>query len=239
MVIAVDSMINSNLKNRAQLKNITENIFARKIKPLSLDQTTKTVEKSKMNKDDFRIQIVDVAAVVFNRFGYKKTTMDEIAAQLGKGKSSIYYYFKSKEEIFEAVVEKEAMLLRSEVRKSIEKTSDPKEQIKNYVLTRMNIYKRVVNYNNALKDNILLHLQFVQEIRVRYEKYQVELVKKILADGVQSGAFDIADIGLAATGIVTALKGFQSPTLEELDDKDIEQKLDNLLGILFYGITKR
>lgn len=204
-----------------------------------MDQSNKTVEYTKMSKDDFRQKIISVAAEVFNRFGYKKTTMDEIAEQLGKGKSSIYYYFKSKEEIFQAVVEKEALLLRAEVRKSIEITSDPKEQIKNYVLTRMNAYKQIINFNNTLKDNILLHLDFVKDLRSRYDKYEIELVKKILTDGVNSGEFAIEDTTIAAIGIVTALKGLQTPILDSLNDKDIEIRLDNLLLILFYGIIKR
>jgi len=192
-----------------------------------------------MAKDNFSQKIVSEAAKVFNRFGYKKTTMDEIAEQLGKGKSSIYYYFKSKEEIFQAVVEKEAVLLRSEVRKSIEGTSNPKEQIKNYVLTRMKIYKRVENFNNALKDNVLLHMDFVSTIRSSFNKYEIELVKKILADGVESGEFVIENPDLAAIGIVTALKGLQVPLLEYKDEIDVVSRLDNMLRILFYGIVKR
>ncbi len=192
-----------------------------------------------MSKDDFRQKIVSVASEVFNRFGYKKTTMDEIASQLGKGKSSIYYYFSSKVEIFQAVVEKEVGVLRAEVRKSIEIAKDPKEQIKNYVLTRMKAYKSVINFNNAMRDNILLHLDFVQEIRARYDKYEVELVEKILISGIEAGDFVIENPKIASFGIVTALKGIQEPMLESSDNKNMEENLDNLLSILFYGIIKQ
>jgi len=51
-------------------------------------------------------RIVHTASQVFSRFGFKKATMEDIANAVGMGKSSIYYYFKSKEEIFEAVVKK-------------------------------------------------------------------------------------------------------------------------------------
>ncbi|NOQ25439.1 MAG: TetR family transcriptional regulator [Bacteroidales bacterium] len=192
-----------------------------------------------MSKDDFNQKIVSVAAQVFNRFGYKKTTMDEIAAELGKGKSSIYYYFKSKEEIFKAVVEKEANFLRAEVRKSFENVNDPKEQIKNYVLTRMKAYKKVINFNNAMKDDILLHMDFVKKIRSRFDLYEIELLKKILEDGVKSGEFAIEDPNMASIGIATALKGLEVPILESTKDEDIEMRLDNLLHILFNGIIKR
>ena len=59
-------------------------------------------------KEEVRTHIVGVARKIFTRYGFRKTTMEEIAAASRKGKSSIYYYFKSKEEIFRAVVEREA-----------------------------------------------------------------------------------------------------------------------------------
>ena len=58
-------------------------------------------------KSEVRTQIVDVARKIFTRYGFRKTTMEEIAAASHKGKSSIYYYFPGKEDIFKAVVEKE------------------------------------------------------------------------------------------------------------------------------------
>ena len=45
---------------------------------------------------------------------FRKTTMDEIAQAARKGKSSIYYYFTSKEDIFRAIVEKETKMLRKQ-----------------------------------------------------------------------------------------------------------------------------
>ena len=57
-------------------------------------------------------QIVEKAQALFARFGFRKTTMDEIAQAAHKGKSTIYHYFQNKEEIFRAVVEKEANELK-------------------------------------------------------------------------------------------------------------------------------
>ena len=56
-------------------------------------------------KSQVRSQIVDVARKIFTRYGFRKTTMEEIALASSMGKSSIYYYFPSKEDIFRAVVE--------------------------------------------------------------------------------------------------------------------------------------
>ncbi len=65
------------------------------------------------DKTDIREQIVLTASNIFSKYGFRKATMDEIAQSMGKGKSSIYYYFESKEAIYEAVIEREAELLQA------------------------------------------------------------------------------------------------------------------------------
>ena len=50
--------------------------------------------------ESVRVSILEAAQGLFSKFGYKKTTMEDIAQELHKGKSSLYYYFKNKEENF-------------------------------------------------------------------------------------------------------------------------------------------
>ncbi|RLD78380.1 MAG: TetR/AcrR family transcriptional regulator, partial [Bacteroidetes bacterium] len=66
-------------------------------------------------QDDIKENILDVAQSIFRKYGFKKTTMDEIAKAARKGKSTLYYYFKSKEEIFAAVIEKEGNYMQNEL----------------------------------------------------------------------------------------------------------------------------
>ena len=54
--------------------------------------------------------IIEVAQKLFARYGFKKTTIDEIARLAHIAKGGIYYYFDSKEDIFRAVLEKENRL---------------------------------------------------------------------------------------------------------------------------------
>jgi AcrR family transcriptional regulator len=57
-------------------------------------------------KSNVRDLILERASKIFLKFGFKKTTMDEIASLLHKSKTSLYYYFKGKEEIFKSIVKK-------------------------------------------------------------------------------------------------------------------------------------
>ena len=56
-----------------------------------------------MHIDNTKNKIVSVATKLFGRFGFHKTSMDEIAKIARKAKGSLYYYFASKEELFKEV----------------------------------------------------------------------------------------------------------------------------------------
>jgi AcrR family transcriptional regulator len=92
-----------------------------------------------VNKEEFRKKIIVTSGQIFSRYGFKKTTMDEIAHALKMGKSSIYYYYKSKEEIFEAVVLHEANILRNELTTAIKSVESPVDKMRNYVFVRIKL----------------------------------------------------------------------------------------------------
>jgi AcrR family transcriptional regulator len=192
-----------------------------------------------LNKDEVKDTIVNVARHIFSRFGFRKTTMDEIALAARKGKSSIYYYFTSKEEIFKAVVEKEASLLKSELIKAISQVDDPREKLKVYVLVRMKTINKLANFYNAIRDEYLSHLDFIDHIRKEYDKDEILMVENILLEGVKNKEFKIENPSLAAVAIVTALKGMEVPMFWEREEQDVEKQLDNLINFLFYGVINR
>ena len=166
--------------------------------------------------------------------------MDEIAQASAKGKSSIYYYFSSKEDIFQAVVEKEASMLKRELIDAIEPVEDPKEKLKIYVLVRMRTFKKLANYYAAIKSEYLSHLDFVENVRKKFDLEEITMVEDILKAGAATREFNIENTRLAAVAIVTAMKGLEIPMFWEEDlDQDIEKRLDDLINILFYGLVKR
>lgn len=192
-----------------------------------------------LDKDEVKEAIVNVARHIFSRFGFKKTTMDEIAIASRKGKSSIYYYFASKEEIFQAVVEKEAEILKQELIKATKETDSPAQKLKMHVLIRMRTLEKLANFYSAIKDDYLGHLDFIEKIRKKYDQEEIQMMESILVEGVENGIFEIDDTSLAAIAIVTALKGMEIPLFWGVEEKDLETRLDHLIHILFNGVLKR
>jgi AcrR family transcriptional regulator len=195
--------------------------------------------KKMLDRDEVKEAIVNVARHIFSRFGFKKTTMDEIAIASRKGKSSIYYYFASKEEIFQAVVEKEAEILKQELFKAVNETDSPEQKLKMHVLVRMRSMGKLANFYSAIKDDFLSHLDFINKIRRKYDQEEIQMMESILMEGVKNGIFEIEDTALAAIAIVTAMKGMEIPLFWGVEEKDIETRLDHLIHILFHGVMMR
>jgi len=192
-------------------------------------------------QEQVKNKIVSVASSVFNKYGFKKATIEDIAQAARMGKSSIYYYFESKEVIFEAVVQQEAHQLSLELEKKVINSKDnPKEKIRNYVLIRMRFLKEMVNFFEALKNDYLGNLAFTERIRKRYDKEEQQMLHKILEEGVNQGIFKLGNTKLTALVLVTFLKGLESSLLinEEMQLEDLETNLDRILQIVFYGMVK-
>lgn len=196
--------------------------------------------KTKMgNKIKVREKIIEVARGVFAKYGYKKTTMDDIAIVAQKGKSSIYYYFKSKEEIFEAVVETESKLLFDDIKRKIEQPIAAKEKFRLYVLTRLNKIRELSNFYDVLENNFIRPMEFIDILQQKYHQTEISILQNILSEGVKTREFNIQDTEIAAIALVTAIKGLEAPLIVKGAKKNLERRVDYVLKILFYGIMRR
>jgi AcrR family transcriptional regulator len=198
-------------------------------------------EHIKEKRKEIKHKIVNIASHVFSKYGFKKATMDDIAKASGMGKSSIYYYFNSKEKIFEAVVKKEAYQLSIELDKKVINTNDsPKDKLRKYVLIRMRFLKEMVNFYEALKNDYLANLAFTERVRAKYDIEEQQIIQNILQEGLDQGFFKLRETRLTAITLATALKGLESTLLikNEIEMQDMELHLDHMLEILFYGIVK-
>jgi AcrR family transcriptional regulator len=189
-----------------------------------------------VNKEEYRNKIILTAIKIFSRYGFKKTTMDEISKALKKGKSSIYYYYTSKEEIFEAVVLYEANQLRSQLTSAIKEVEDPAEKLTNYIFVRMRAFEKLSNYYNAVFDKNLDHFEFIEKIRMRFDREELAIIRLLVYLGKQRGTFKVDDSEYTAMAIQTMLKGFEVPMFWRKRDLNNERRLNAILNVIFNGI---
>lgn len=192
-----------------------------------------------VNKEEYRERIILTASTIFSHYGFRKTTMDEISRALKKGKSSIYYYFGSKEEIFEAVVLHEANQLRSRLTKAIKEVESPTEKLRNYIYVRMKEFAKLSNYYNAVFDKNLDHFEFIEKIRSRYDREELAILRLLVYVGNNRGVFEVEDSEYTAMAIQTIIKGMEVPLFWRKREMDINDRLEAILSLIFNGILKK
>ena len=190
-------------------------------------------------KESNRESILKIAQEIFSKYGYRKTTLDDIANAVRKGKSSLYYYFKSKEDLFQAVIMKEVEVLAKELDKVVNRNTDPVDKLRDYLLTKINTFRNLANFYNALENDVTA-IGFIEDIKSRYEQEEIRMIKRILIEGVRKNEFEIYDFNLAAIGITMAIKGLEMPLSAGIyGNMNLERSVDVILKILCYGIMKR
>ena len=192
-----------------------------------------------VNKEEFKRQIIISAGEIFSHYGFKKTTMDEIAKALKMGKSSVYYYFESKKDIFEAVVLYEANILRNELTTAIKSGKSPIDKMRNYVFVRMKSFEKLSNYYNAIFDKNLDHFDFIETIREKYDREELAILRVIIYHGTREKIFNVVNSEYTAMAVQTTLKGLEVPLFWKKKEVNIENRLNAILDVLFNGIIRK
>lgn len=191
-------------------------------------------------QDPIKTAIVNAARELFNRFGYKKTTLEDIAASMRKGKSSLYYYFRNKEEIFQSVLETEESILFDKLREVVDTPMPAQEKFMTYVKTRMTTILGLPNYMKTLQDEMYGGYDFIQTLKFKNDENETALMIKIMEEGVRTDTFGMHSVEMCSRGIVMALHGLESTFVKlSQDGSNIDVQVENIVNILFYGIVKR
>lgn len=142
-----------------------------------------------IEKDELvRNEILTQAQKLFQQFGLKKTTMDEIATACGKAKSTLYHYFKSKDEVFEAVIQMEMINLRKYVKSKVEENKTMIDKIKAYVIEFHKEVANKVNLYRLMKQDVF-SLGISKKYFLHMMEFEQSYIIRILEDGFDSGEY--------------------------------------------------
>lgn len=185
--------------------------------------------------------IIDTARALFKKSGFKKTTMGDIARSLGKAKSSLYYYYPGKEEIFEAVLYAEMDELLDQIHREISKATTSKEKLTIYCRCRLEKLSELCNLSDALKSEIAELHCLMSDLKSRFDTTHVELVKDILLEGVSNGEFkkiNEDNIELIAYLMVSSFRGLAVPLMVGQHRPRLDLQIDSIVDIMVEGIGR-
>ncbi|MBC7387730.1 MAG: TetR/AcrR family transcriptional regulator [Opitutaceae bacterium] len=156
--------------------------------------------------------ILKAAQKKFAEFGLAKTTMNDIASELGMGKASIYYYFDCKESLYEAVISKEQEHFLQEIQKIIKPSVSAKAILKVYSKKRTVLFEYCLNLAKLNGEGLSNCLPFVKKLFDEFGQKEVELIKSILELGMTNEEFAPIHAGVEAEFICTMMLGLRQAT---------------------------
>ena len=186
-----------------------------------------------------REYIISAAAELFARYGLEKTTMEDIAKAARKGKSSLYYYFSSKEMVFAEVIRREISGLEAAITLGMKYEIHPDAKLKTFVQTRLRYLVQTADQFTSIKAEYIQNYEFIQNLSAEHLTWQIEALEEILELGRANGYYRLSNTAAVARAFIYALKGFEYPWMADLAPVEMEESANVLLDILLEGIRKR
>ncbi len=194
-------------------------------------------------KDDIiRVDILREAQKLFQQFGLRKTTMEDIARAMGKGKSTLYYYYCSKEEIFDAVVMKEMEEVFTNVQQAVSKAVTAEEKLKAFTLTKIKAVQKKINLYKIVNREMQETVYCMKHLHSEYDIRETNLVKDILKFGISNGEFiqELSkDLDLLPSVMVSSLRGLERDMFTENKYAKLESRMESIMSIMIRGLRMR
>lgn len=159
--------------------------------------------------DSKKTSIMQHSKELFERYGYQKTTLSDIARSIGNVKSAIYYYFSGKEEIFAALVRSEADDFLQQLINKTNASTNPREQLYLYVNTRLDLMERVSKRYHFLKSEFFQLMPIVDANRKDCDAKEVTFLTEILENLQREEQISVPNTAFSAKLLMQSLKGLE------------------------------
>lgn len=185
-----------------------------------------------------RDRIIQVARIVFANLSVYKTTMEDIARASRIGRRTIYSYFKSKDELYNEVVDFEINNIILKLRDIVSASGQADEKLKSFFAKRMEAVKELTNRNSSIKKDFADNIGRIENIRKPLDEGETTLLKKILDEGNQKGDFSIENTAMVALIIQNQLKSLETLFIKDNFGSQSQQILRIVTQTVLKGIAK-
>lgn len=188
------------------------------------------------NEENVRTEILAAGRKLFQQYGLRKTTMQDIARAVGKSKSSLYYYFASKEALFEELVESAMRETLAEVAQAVAAAPTTADKLATFGLTWLRKLRQQAALNDLLAREVLYNGQLVQAIRQRHRQQQQDLLRQVLAT---DPTLDLpaADLDALLFILLSGLYGLEQELLLRPTSRALEAMLHRLAQAMVQSLT--
>jgi AcrR family transcriptional regulator len=186
--------------------------------------------------------ILDATDRLLARYGYKKMTIDDLAAEVGIGKGSVYLHFTSKQEIALSHIDRIIDRLKIRLKTIAERKISAEERLRQMLLERVLFrFDSVQHYTQSLNDLLAGLRPKLLERRKKYFEEEARVFAGVIEEGKRAGVFAKTNSLETAHTLLQATNGLlpYSLSTQELGErKEIEAKTKRIAGLLVSGLAR-
>lgn len=192
-----------------------------------------------MRCDPRRTQILEAALRRFDHYGYRKTTMADIAREAGVSVGALYLFFKSKEEILLANAEQRYHQYVGEMRAVLSKSESPLVKLEEANRVRVLNLNRLWTASPHGGELVqLLQERFRDRHRCLLQE-EIRILEAILKEGIEAGVLRTDDIPSTALCVHAAFAAFLPPHSDGYTEQQLRWGVAHMTRLLVEGLRSR
>jgi AcrR family transcriptional regulator len=196
------------------------------------------VQTRRAKKEDTYQLIVEVAERLFREIGSQKTTVADIAREIGMSPAYVYRFLAAKSEIKEAVCLNLLGKIETEAEKIAASRDTATQKLRNLIGTVESIHFKQYMRDRNLYDLIEASIIKKWKSGRRHTERMTEILEQIIASGMASGELSTGDATRAARLVNTACIRFRDPRLIVEYRQEPEPTLDQMISFCIAAITR-
>jgi len=193
----------------------------------------------KMEKADKEQKIFQAALSLFAHYGYRKTTVEDVAVKVGMTKSNIYFYVKNKRELYEKSVSHALEKWRSTIEEELDSAADAKEKFA-IASTRAIEYLEGHRELRALliKDPDIFTLSPSEDRFYEVNQRAMQMLKNVIQQGIDEGIFYPVDVDHVSEFLFSVYIMFLIKTYVKSDGSSSDRMYEEGLALILRGLCK-
>jgi AcrR family transcriptional regulator len=193
----------------------------------------------KLEKADKEQEIFQAALSLFAHYGYRKTTVEDVAVKVGMTKSNIYFYVKNKRDLYEKSVSHALEKWRRTIEKELESAADAKEKFA-IASTRAIAYLEGHRELRALliKDPEIFTLSPSEDRFYVVNHRAMQMLKSVIQQGIDEGTFYPVDVDHVSEFLFSVYIMFLIKTYVKSDGSSSDRIYEEGLALIFRGLCK-
>jgi len=181
--------------------------------------------------------IIEAAEELFARYGFRKTSIDDIARAAGIGKGTVYLHFSSKEELFAEIVRRVSDRMLDRLTSAVKRARTPAGKLRAFIETSLIAVAEIAAEYHLHEETMLELIPLGMSLRQDHEARERSLLVEVLREGDACGAFVVEHPERLARGIAACLDGLDAVAVQHPHGAEVRAGLDELVTVLLRGLS--